>query len=155
MAIGSLSSNYWFLWTDGTIAMFSSSILFAPGVGADMQFLEFAWPWFWSTLIVQMGWKCLRIKTATQLRRFCGLKPPRWRFMLHIMCDCSILTSLDKNTWLNLQGDVISNGNWTQICLLMRPLLASAPPLACNVPVGNKDVVSLAEVTHFFQHDNT
>lgn len=37
----------------------------------------------------------------------------------------------------------------------MRPLLASAPPLACNVPVGNKDVVSLAEVTHFFQHENT
>lgn len=26
--------------------MFLSSILFAPGVGAGIQFLEFAWPWF-------------------------------------------------------------------------------------------------------------
>lgn len=27
--------------------------------------------------------------------------------------------------------------------------------MACNVPVGHKDVVSLAEVTHFFQLENT
>lgn len=28
--------------------MFLLSILFASGVAADIQCLEFAWPWFWS-----------------------------------------------------------------------------------------------------------